>query len=96
MAADIVLLDLTSLSAFADFFVIATVDNVRQMRAVVDAVDDDLRSLGIWRRNEGTLGGGWMLIEADGVVVHLFSPDQRVFYDIEGLWSRATEVVRVQ
>ena len=97
-ATDVVLLDLSSLAAFADHFVIATVDNIRQARAVIDAVDEHVRQRGGRRvRPEGDPAGGWVLIDVgQGVVVHLFSVEARARYDLEGLWSRAQEVVRVQ
>lgn len=96
LAENVVLLDLTHLSAFADYFVIATVDNERQMRAVVYAVDEFARSEGLRAVEEGTVGGGWVLIDLSDVVVHVFTLEQRVYYDLETLWSHANEVVRVQ
>ena len=97
-ASDIVLLDLTELSAFADEFVIATVDNIRQGRAVIDAVDERVRERGGNRvRPEGDPSGGWVLIDVGGgVIVHVFSVEGRARFDLEGLWNRAQEVVRVQ
>jgi len=96
LAENVVLLDLTHLSAFADYFVIATVDNERQMRAVVDAIDEFARSEGLRAVEEGTVAGGWVLIDLSDVVVHVFTLEQRVYYDLETLWSHAHEVVRVQ
>ncbi len=96
LAEDVVLLDLTELTAFADYFVIATVDNERQMAAVIGAVDDGARDEGIRANSEGAPESGWVLIEVGGVVVHLFSREQRQRYDLESLWSHAREVVRVQ
>ena len=96
LAENVVLLDLTHLAAFADYFVIATVDNERQMRAVVDSVDEFARSEGLRAVEEGTVGSGWVLIDLSEVVVHVFTLEQRVYYDLETLWSHANEVVRVQ
>ena len=96
-AEDVVLLDLTSLAAFADYFVIATVDNIRQGRAVADAVDVAISADGGDTKAEGTGEDGWILIDCGGVViVHLFSLEMRAYYNLEGLWSRAQEVVRIQ
>ncbi len=97
-AADVVLLDLSRLAAFADYFVIATVDNVRQARAVIDHVTETVTTLGGDRPHpEGSPDAGWVLVDAgDGVIVHVFSLEARARYDLEGLWSRAQEVVRIQ
>lgn len=95
---DIVLLDLTPLAAFADYFIIGTVDNIRQARAVIDSVEQGVRERGGPRlRPEGTPESGWVLLDTElGIVVHLFSSEARMRYDLEGLWSKAQEVVRVQ
>jgi len=97
-AADIVLLDLTPLAAFADYFVIGTVDNIRQARAVIDVVEEGMRGRGTDRvRAEGNAESGWVLLDTGtGILVHLFSSEARLRYDLEGLWSKAQEVVRVQ
>ena len=96
LGEDVVLLDLAELTAFADYFVIATIDNERQMAAVVDALGAAARQLGLRAAAEGTPGSGWVLIDIAGVVVHLFNAEQRARYDLETLWSHAREVVRVQ
>lgn len=97
-ASDVSLLDLTALSAFTDYFVIATVDNVRQMRAIADALEAELEQVApaVTVEQEGEVDSGWVLIDLGDLVVHLFSLDQRVYYDLEGLWSNAREVVRIQ
>lgn len=96
-ATDVVLLDLTELNAFAEYFVIATVDNIRQARAIADALTDRVKALGGRLDSEGDPESGWLLIEAgQGVFVHLFSLESRAYYNLEGLWGRAQEVVRIQ
>ncbi len=96
-ASDVVLLDLSRLAAFADFFVIATADNIRQARALVDAVDACATQHGENPSVEGSADEGWILIDAgNGVIIHLFSVESRVYYNLEGLWRRAQEVVRIQ
>ena len=94
-AADVVLLDLTRLHAFADYFVIATGTSDRQLRTLVDSVMKAVPGLGR-AEQEGDAAGGWVLLDCRGVVVHLFTPERRAYYDLEGLWSRAQEVVRIQ
>ena len=96
-ATDVVLLDLSQLNAFADYFVIATVDNIRQARAIVDLLSERVKAYGSHLDSEGDPESGWVLIEAgQGVFVHLFSLESRAYYNLEGLWSRAQEVVRIQ
>jgi len=95
--SNVVLLDLTELSAFADYFVIGTVDNIRQARAVIDSVQKNLQISGSRIRPEGEPESGWVLMDTqDGLVIHLFSMDARYHYDLEGLWAHAKEIVRVQ
>jgi len=96
-AEDIVLLDMTRLQGFADYFIIATVDNIRLAGAVVDALRSRLKEAELTGGHEGNPEDGWLLITCgQGIVVHLFSPERRRFYDLEGLWSEASEILRVQ
>ncbi len=93
-----VLLDLTEIEAFTDYFVVATIDNVRQMRALLDALSKELARVApeVRVQEEGTVESGWMLFDVGELVVHLFSLERRVYYNLEGLWSSAREVVRIQ
>jgi ribosome-associated protein len=97
-AADVVLLDLTVIEAFTDYFVVATIDNVRQMRALIDALSKELARVApeVKAQEEGTVESGWMLFDVGELVVHLFSLERRAYYNLEGLWSSAREVVRIQ
>jgi len=97
-ASDVLLLDLTGLATWADHFVIATADNVRQARALVDALREVVAAGNAKRlRPEGDPESGWVLLDAgEGVIVHLFSAEARAYYNLEGLWNRAQEVVRIQ
>lgn len=91
------LLDLRDLTTIADYFVICTVDNERQLRAVLRAIDEDLVNAGAKSpRIEGSPETGWVLIDFVDVVVHLFSPEQREFYRLERLWRQAQPIVVVQ
>ena len=97
-AADVVLLDLTVIEAFTDYFVVATIDNVRQMRALIDALSKELARVApeVKAQEEGTVESGWMLFDVGELGGHLFSLEQRAYYNLEGLWSSAREVVRIQ
>ncbi|HWO73181.1 MAG TPA: ribosome silencing factor [Dehalococcoidia bacterium] len=89
-AEDIVLLDIHEIASFADHFVIATALNARHVDALIDAFDKDLAREGIKAlRREGESDSGWVLIDFGPVIVHIFTPEDRRFYNLEGLWSRA-------
>lgn len=96
-AEDILLLDIRGVTFFADYFVIASAETVRHTQALCDALDEELTKDGVsaWGR-EGEAGSGWVLLDYGDVVVHIFSPEQRSFYDLEGLWREAVPVVRIQ
>ena len=94
-AQDLTVVDISSVAAFADRFVIATAGSVRQMRALIDAIDEHLGAAGVHaRRREGEPDSGWVLLDFGDVVVHLFGPEERAFYNLEGLWGRNAPVVR--
>ena len=96
-ASDIVLLDIRGVSDFADYFVIMTADSSRQMRDLVDEIGRAMREAGATLHHvEGTPASGWVLMDVGDVIVHLFGPEEREFYDVEGAWEQAAEVVRIQ
>jgi ribosome-associated protein len=96
-AEDVLLLDIRKVASFADYFVIASGATVRQIKAIIDSVEeavsgDGLKPMG----REGEPDSGWVLIDYGDVIVHIFAPEERAFYDLEGLWHTATPVVRIQ
>lgn len=97
LGSDVVLLDTRNVSDFTDFFVIASGETERHIEMMADRIERRIRELGMRRNNrEGTGAGGWLLIDFPGFIVHLFNRDTRDYYNLEGLWSQATEVVRLQ
>jgi ribosome-associated protein len=92
-ATDIILLDIGQVASFADYFVIASAGNRRQLQTLVDTLDKDL---GVDMRREGEADSGWILIDLGDVIVHLFDPETRAYYNLEALWSRGVSVVRFQ
>ena len=89
-AEDIVLLDIHEIVYFTDFFVIATAQNPRHVGALIDAFEKELANEGIKPlRREGEETSGWVLVDFGSVIVHIFTPEQRTFYNLEGLWGRA-------
>jgi ribosome-associated protein len=89
-ATDVVLIDLRKHSSYADFLVVCSGSNERQLEAIADGVDKSLREGGdVAIGTEGARGGRWVLLDFGDVVVHVFSEDERAYYDLEGLWSDA-------
>ena len=91
------LLDIREVASFADYFVIASAPSVRQTSAILEAVDEALSAEKIRPMGrEGQPESGWVLLDYGDVIMHLFAPDERSYYDLEGLWSTAVPVVRIQ
>ncbi|MDP7262602.1 MAG: ribosome silencing factor [Dehalococcoidia bacterium] len=97
LGSDIVLLDTDGVSSFADYFVIISGETDRHLESMAEDISRRSRKMGVHvTHREGSGKGGWVLIDFTGVVVHLFTREQREHYGLEQLWERATEVVRVQ
>ena len=87
-ARDVVAIDLRKKSSMADFFVICEGDTDRQTRAIADAVQAVARERGIRPFHvSGEADGAWILIDFIEVIVHVFLPGERAFYDLESLWT---------
>jgi ribosome-associated protein len=96
-AADIVLLDLSALTTVADQFVICSGGSERQLDAIADGIVRGLRDEGVRPYGrEGTAASHWILLDFGTVIVHVFTPPDRDFYQLERHWSEAKTVLRVQ
>jgi ribosome-associated protein len=96
-AHDIIMLDIRNQSTIADYFVICSTDNERQMRAVFEHIDEVVqREFQASPRIEGAASTGWIVLDYNDVVIHIFSDAQREYYQIERLWSKASPVIVVQ
>lgn len=89
---DVMVLDVTNVTSLFDFFVIATGNNRRQLRAMVDSADDVMQS-----RHSDRLGCDgddipWICHDYGDIVLHVFTPDARSMYDLENLWGDATQI----
>ena len=93
-AEDPVVLDLRPAADFADYFVLLSGSNQRQLVAIADAVREALREQEGWRPThvEGYPRQEWILLDYDRFVVHVFTPTTRDFYGLERLWGAATRV----
>ena len=97
LASDIVMLDLRERASFTDFFVICSAESSRQISAIANDLERSLRDQGVRAHHrEGTDDSGWVLLDFSDVIVHIFSPQQRAYYDLESAWAAAPQVVRVQ
>ena len=96
-ASNIVLLDTSAVSDFADYFVICSGDTTRQIKAIQEEVEHILKREGILpHHHEGTVDSGWLLLDYGNVIVHIFASLEREFYQLDELWSQANTLVRIQ
>ena len=96
-AADIVLLDLSGLTTLADYFIVCSGGSERQLGAIADGIVEGMRAEKIRPiGREGTAVSHWVLVDFGAVVVHVFTPPERDFYQLEKRWSEAKTVLRVQ
>lgn len=96
-ASDTVVLDIRGLSTFADFFVICSGENERQLRAISEKLQEELREDGIRpQRTEGTPRSGWIVIDYNDAIVHVFDQELRDFYKMERLWAEAPRLLAIQ
>lgn len=92
-ASGIVILDVRKLTSISDYFVVCSVGNERQARAIADDLRVSMKELGERELGvEGIQDGKWILQDFGAIVVHVFHEGQRDFYDIEGLWADAPQV----
>jgi ribosome-associated protein len=90
-ATDVVVLDVAELLSITDYFVICSASSGRQLKTVIEAIEErvrrdlDLRPV----RREGEADAGWRLLDYIDVVVHVFGDEERAYYDLERLWSDA-------
>ena len=91
------LLDVRKVASFADYFVIASAQSARQTEAILYAIGDELGKDGVMPMGrEGVPASGWVLLDFADVIVHIFAPEERTYYDLESLWHAAQPLVRIQ
>lgn len=91
---DIRVIDISGISVLADYFIIANGGNENQIRALVDSVEEALEKEGYQiRQKEGYGLGNWVLLDFGDIIVHVFDKENRLFYDLERIWSDGKQMV---
>jgi ribosome-associated protein len=86
-AEDVTVIDIREVSSIADYFIIANGTNQNQLTAMQDAVDETLYKAGLKvKQVEGNNHSTWILMDYQDIIVHLFSKEDRLFYDLERIW----------
>ena len=92
-ANDVRVIDIAGISVIADYFVIASGSNTNQVQAMADSVREALGRAGYGPRQiEGYGVANWILMDYNDIIVHIFSDESRVFYDLERIWRDGKEV----
>lgn len=87
-AEDIKVIDIKDVSVIADYFIVASGSNQNQLQAMQDAVDEVLYKNGIHAKQiEGNRNSTWILMDYEDIIIHLFSEEDRLFYDLERIWK---------
>ena len=86
-AIDIEILNVADMTTITDYFLIASGRNVQAVRALSEDLEDKLAEENIFpRRRDGMHESRWIVLDFGGVIVHLFHPEERLYYNIERLW----------
>lgn len=92
-ASDVKVLDLRPVTSFADYFIICTGNNQRQVQAICDEVERAMRDRGDRAISvEGYDNAEWILMDYGDMLVHIFSPQARSYYELDRLWRDAVDV----
>lgn len=90
---DIRIIDIQGISVMADYFIIAHGTNQSQIQAMVDNVQEEMHKAGFSiKAKEGYNSASWVLLDYRDVIVHIFSEEDRLFYDLERIWKDGKEV----
>lgn len=86
-AEDVTVIDISGVSTIAEYFIIANASNQNQLTAMQDAVDEAMYKEGVHAKQiEGNRSSTWILMDYQDIIVHLFSKEDRLFYDLERIW----------
>ena len=86
-AEDVKVIDIQEISPVADYFIIADGTNQNQIQAMRDAADEALHKAGLMvKQIEGNQYSTWILMDYGDIIIHIFSKEDRLFYDLERIW----------
>ena len=85
-------LKIDALTTLADYFVIATATSSTHVRALADEVEEKLKEASLEPHHIEGRTTGWIALDYESVIVHVFTPNEREFYNLDSMWSDATEV----
>lgn len=92
-AANIRLIDISEVSVIADYFIIADGMNPNQLQAMRDSVDEELYKAGYKvKQIEGNQRSSWILMDYTDIIVHIFSQEDRLFYNLEKVWHDGKQI----
>ena len=91
-AMDIVAIKTEEVTIVSDYFVIASATSNPHVKALADDLEDELAKLGVFTTHTEGKATGWILMDFNGVIVHLFLSDMRDYYNLERLWADAAQV----
>lgn len=91
-AIDIIGIETKELTVMSDYFIIASGTSNTHVRALVDEVDDEMKKLGVEVDHIEGRATGWILLDYNDVLVHVFQPESRQYYNIERLWNDAARI----
>ena len=87
-AVDIKIIDISKISVIADYFIIAGGSNARQIKALADNVEEKLAKEDVTPKSiEGYQNANWILMDYADVIIHIFNQEDRLFYDLERIWT---------
>lgn len=94
LAVDVSIIDISNISILADYFIIAGGKNKSHIQTLADSVNEDLAKEGILPKQiEGYNTASWILMDYGDVIVHVFSEEDRLFYDLEKIWSDGKSIL---
>ena len=92
-AEDVKVIDIREISPIADYFIITNGTNQNQIQAMRDAADEALYKAGLTvKQVEGNQNSTWILMDYGDIIIHIFSKEDRLFYDLERVWRDGKEI----